>query len=356
MNRHLVLLGIAILLVADGAIAQRRPPVRPRSRRMPVELWPPRSNQELAALANKTFDIDGWNYSVQKAGGSRAGVPWEIMVTPDPENAGAWTRGGPGGLRGPNQPATAVATRTLRRSSAKIDTANTAPSATMPDVLWKQRMSAELVGNKREDVVGIHFHELVTNDLAGILFSIHKVPPDGPDGKPPENYDGRRGTRIEATLLGPVVYHLDQAIAIREDPIKKELTAGRLEHEQGHAAVSLEILIPAFAGRQDWNRKACTGQRSRLSYYWKRQRIGRTWKGYDNGKGKLATLRTTVALVPPTRWSLLLPVPPERVTQKQLQDFNDSIVMTGALFEVLDGAAQARYHALHGGYQPNPGP
>ncbi|MCZ6699552.1 MAG: hypothetical protein O7D94_11520, partial [Planctomycetota bacterium] len=95
----------------------------------------------------------------------------------------------------------------------------------------------------------------------------------------------------------------------------------------------------------------CTGRRSEVHYYWKREQIGRTWSGYDRERGKLASQRTTLVLVPPTRWSLMLPVPPERVTQKQIQAFNDSIVMTGARFGKLDRVAQARFHADHGAFE-----
>ena len=133
--------------------------------------------------------------------------------------------------------------------------------------------------------------------------------------------------------------------------MKKDATPVRIAHEKGHAAVSLEILPPALAGPQDWEPLTCTGRRSEIHYYWKREQIGRTWNGYDRERGKLASQRTTLVLVPPTRWSLMLPVPPERVTQKQIQAFNDSIVMTGARFGKLDRVAQARFHADHGAFE-----
>ncbi len=320
-------------------------PSRPKSRRMPITLWPPSSGQDLANLTEQSFEIDGWHYDVRKSADTRGGVPWRIVATP--VDAKAWRqgsdrRGGP--------------TKTAQRGGGgtgggSFTDASSVPAATVPDVLWKQRMSADLVGDDKSDVVGIHFHDLVTNDLSGILYTLHKVPPDEPDGMPAKEKQGVSGTRIEATLLNPVIYHLDQSIAVRENPLKKDATPVRIAHEKGHAAVSLEILPPVLAGPQDWEPLTCTGRRSEVHYYWKREQIGRTWTGYDRERGKLASQRTTLVLVPPTRWSLMLPVPPERVTQKQIQAFNDSIVMTGARFGKLDRVAQARFHADHGAFE-----
>ncbi len=345
-SRVAVCLGLFVLPAV--AYGQAPPARRPRSRRMPVQLWPPSSGRDLAHLADTSFEIDGWHYDVRKSPDPRGGVPWNILVTPIGENVSQWRSGDPFG--GSRRSKTAVL------DSPPTQDPNSVPSVAMPDILWKQRMSANLRGNERERVVGVHFHDLVTDDRAGILFTLHKVPPDEPDGHPPKNYKGKFGSRVEATLLAPVAFSLDQAIAVREDPLKTEQTAGRIEHEFGHAGVSQQLLLAAMAGPQTWNVPAATGQRSHIAYYWKRQHIGRTWKGYDHERGKLATLRTTIVLVPPTRWSILLPVPPERVTQRQLQDFNDSIVMTGARFEQLDRAAQQRFHAQHGAYQRLTGP
>ena len=50
---------------------------------------------------------------------------------------------------------------------------------------------------------------------------------------------------------------------------------------------------------------------------------------------------------------MLLPTPPERVTRKQLQAFNEQIVLTQARFGVVDGEAQKRFHATHGAFEPN---
>jgi len=244
-----------------------------------------------------------------------------------------------------------MAARERRKAEEATNSPDAMPVIEMPDALWKKWMAVDL-----QEVVGIHFHELVSDDAARILYTLHKVPPDGPDGKPLAGEPGVSGTRIEATLLAPVTYCLDQSIVVREDPLKKELAASRGEHESGHVDVSQQVFLAVLAGPQDWNPRYCKGRRSRVEYYWKREQIGRSWKGYRNEVGKLLTLRTSIALVPPTRWSMLLPIPPERVTAKHLQEFNDAIVRIGPSFEATDHAAQERFHSQHGEYERVAGP
>jgi len=222
------------------------------------------------------------------------------------------------------------------------------PVVQIPDILWKQWMAPDL-----QQAVGIHYHILVTDDTARILYTLHKVPPDNPDGRPPPpgSYKGRPGVRIEATLLTPLTFALDQTILLRVDPLEKDKIPARAEHELGHALASQEVFLDVLRGPQTWDRDRCTGRRSRLEFYWKREVIGRSWDGCRNSGGRLATLRTTVVLVPPTRWSLLLPIPPERVTQKHLNDFNESLVHLHSAWEKADVAAQERFHATHGAYE-----
>jgi hypothetical protein len=216
----------------------------------------------------------------------------------------------------------------------------------VPEVVWKRWMAPSL-----RDVVGIHFHEVVAEDTARILFTIHKMPADDGGDKSQNGSAAVRGCRIEATLLAPLVFHLDQTIVVRDDPLKKDKAAKRAEHELGHADVSLAAFLAVLRGRDDWQMQTCTGHRTKLVYYWKRTETGRTWSEFRDGSKKVRTTRTTIVLVPPTRWSKLLPVSPERVTQKQLEDFNDEIIKVSAHFNVVDAAAQAKFHAEHGAYE-----
>jgi len=223
----------------------------------------------------------------------------------------------------------------------------------LPEVVWRARMAADL-----QKVVGIHFHEYLSDDVARILFTLHQVPADPPEGATSvETHAGKRGTRIEATLLAPVVWHLDQSIVVRVDnqrtPEKDKRdrqTAFRVDHEKGHAEVSQRVLAEVPLGPQTWNLQECDGRRSRLGYFWKQELIGRTWDGYQGGREKIATLRTTIALVPPTRWSALLPIPPERVTQRHIDTLNDQIAMLGAMFVAEDKMAQEEFHSHRGAY------
>jgi len=305
----------------------------------PVQLLP------TTQRAGRNYGADGvnlgdWNYRASKAP-PRDGVPWELTVAPARGREDDWTRG-IGGLP--------PALRSVEKRAPDVVIGPPLPPKhviVIPDVLWKRWMAADL-----QDVVGIHFHEVVSTDVARILFTLHKIPPDSPPGpRPPPEHAGPTGTRIEATLLTPFTLHLDQAIVVREDPLNKDLATARAAHEEGHADISRQVFFAVLAGPQDWQPRYCTGRRSRVEYYWKQERIGRSWPGYQDGEGKLLTTRTTVALVPPTRWSLMLPIPPERVTQTHLQAFNDSIVHVSQMFAELDQRAQERFHAEHGSFE-----
>lgn len=337
------LLLLATPFTPHDARADDTAKIRTRAGHRPVKLWPLPEESESTRQPGRSITIGDWTYRATRARQVRDGVPWELIVTPAGEHADEWH---------PGSTARALPMAQAVRSPAKgSQQPESVPIIEIPKIVWQQRMDASL-----QDVVGIHFHELVTDDVARILYTLHKVPPDNPDGTPPApgSYDGRPGTRIEATLLTPVVWSLDQSIAVRTDPLEKHLTDGRARHEAGHAGVSHQVLLDVLHGPQDWNPRYSTGQRSSLTYYWKRERIGRSWNGYQRGVGKLLTLRTSIVLLPPTRWSLLLPIPPERVTQKHIQAFNDSIVLLGPRFSMADKKAQSQFHAHHGSYEnPN---
>ena len=53
---------------------------------------------------------------------------------------------------------------------------------------------------------------------------------------------------------------------------------------------------------------------------------------------------------------MLVPIPPERVTAKHLQEFNEAIVKVGPTFAATDRAAQKKFHAEHGEYERVAGP
>lgn len=310
----------------------------------PIDLWPPREADGQIAGPGKSIELGGWRYRAVRSSQPRDGVPWELVVTPCGEDAETWRKGSD---QCPKLPAVTMATATRTPGTSKQNP-DSVPIVVIPDILWKQWMASDL-----QDVVGIHFHEYVSEDVARILYTVHKVPPDGPDGKSPPagSYPGRSGSRIEATLLAPLAFNLEQAIVARKDPLDRDAAQHRAEHEAGHAGISQGVLLQVLRGPQDWDPEYCQGRRSRLGYYWKRERIGRSWRGYRGGAGEILTLRTTVVVVPPTRWSILVPIPPERLTQKDIQAFNDAIVGLGAQFVKADHESQGRFHARHGSFE-----
>ena len=336
---------ILAALCASLLLAQDSAGLKTRSGKRQVRLWPPASQPTTqpvpdtipeAVLRHK---VGGWDYRAERSSQVRDGVPWELIVTPDPEQKEKWQQGMEGGTLPP------LSSFHPRRGDVLIAPKKQKTLAIeVPEVVWKKWLAPELY-----DVVGIHFHEVVAEDTARILYTIHRVPPGneaGDDGK-----SRPMGCRIEATLLAPLVFHLDQTIVVRDDALKKDKAASRAAHELGHADVSQAVFIAVLRGRDEWNPEKSTGHRTKLAYYWKREAIGRKWREFRGGAKKVRATRTSVALVPPTRWSKMLPIPPERVTQKHLQDFNDEIINVSAHFNVVDAQAQAKFHAEHGAYE-----
>lgn len=340
------------------AVADDPPQLPTRPGKKNINIWPPKKDGAERKPYSR-LSIDGWVYTATKNYDPSSGVPWALTVTPSVENPQGWIRGDnhtglpsvldPVASRYRPQPVSRGGSSQSNKSPEDL----TLPVIKLPETLWRKRFSSQF-----SSVVGIHFHEFVSDDYARILYSLHKVPPDGPDGKPPANYKGASGTRIEATLLTPLIWSIDQSVVVRDDVLtipdksrRETINQARVAHEKGHAEVSRKVLIPGLAGPQDWNTKYCTGRRCNLTWYWRREIIGRSWDGYQRGVGKLKTLRTSVAIVPPTRWSKLVPIPPERITQRHIDEFNREIVDIGPLLSSLDQQAQDDFHATHGAFE-----
>lgn len=329
-----------VACLSNFSLGQNSAGLGTRSGRRPIQLWPPATDVPPRTELSPPITIGAWTYHAVKASIPRDGVPWELIVTPAGSSASDWKKG---------ETQTPLPGLSAERSGAEqpLRDASAIPVIEMPDILWKKWMAPDL-----HDVVGIHYHELVTDDQARILFTLHKVPPDLPDGTAPEAEI--YGTRIEATLLAPVQFDLDQTVIARADPVDKSRAQSRGEHELGHAQLSQRVLTSVLGGPQTWDPARCEGRRSRVEYYWRRSQIGRSWSGYRRKSGKILALRTTVVLVPPTRWSMMLPIPPERITQKHIQRFNDSIISIGEQFAEADRLAQEKFHAEHGAFEMTP--
>ncbi len=344
----LIALAATASLPQPSIAAEDTAGLKTRPGRRPLKLWPPPEGEDPTTRAPVT--IEGWRYEAVKAASPRDGVPWHLVVTPVGSNAEIWKRGPlPRNLAMPAALRVEAQSRTSQPPTPEI------PAIEIPEVLWRERMDAELQG-----VVGIHFHELVSDDVARLMLTIHQAPHDASGGSDAaDSASGEcAGTRLEATLLAPVVWSLDQCIVVRDDNLtepdkqkRSRQVQNRIDHEIGHAGVSRDVMLAALQGPQDWNRQSFAGRRSTIEYYWRREIIGRRWVGYERGAGELKTLRTSIALVPPTRWSKMLPIPPERVTPKHIERFNDEIVRLGDLFAEVDRVAQERFHAQHGSYE-----
>ncbi len=361
----LALTATASLMPTGRAVAAASQPVAPRGRIIkPVQLdpasQPATAPAEIAGLLKAgpgaSIEWGGWAYRVEKAE-PRDGVPWKLIATPLSQ------------LSQRLRPVTQFDSSALSRNI---------PVVRVPEVLWPQWFEKDLA-----DVVGIHYHEFVNDEQARLLITLHKVPPDGRDGLPPADYKGRGGTRIEATLLTPMTVLLDQTIVVRSGkaavrtvqksdadgaPGKPKMQTKKVEqppeatedsrtlHEQGHAQLSLDIIHAALCGPTTWNLADCTGQRAHVVWYWDTEKTPRAWHGYHGGSGKLTAQRTRITIVPPTRWSMLVPLPADEVSQRQIEAFNDWIVHADARLNATDLAAQEKFHALHGAFEAAPEP
>ncbi len=337
MIRRVMFLCLAVAAVPP-AFAVADPPRRPQSDtaglggrpgrwdvRLEPTTRPAQGNPAFKhAVATGGLELGRWRYRVQRNVGGLAGVPWTLFAEPLGDEARRW------------QPSATFQTAGLMREM---------PVVQIPDVLWEQWFDGSM-----QDVVGIHYHEFVTSDLARVLVTIHKEPPDGPNGRLPAD-KAPLGTRLEATLMTPVTYGIDQTLMVRRQLRQEGAIPSRIAHEQAHAEVSLNVLLETLAGPQDWNPESRAGRRSTLAWYWRKERIGRGWDGCRDGRQQFSALRTSIALVPPTRWSKLLPKPPQDVSLADLQAFNDEVVHLDAAFAARDRAAQDRLHRSHGAYE-----
>jgi len=329
-NRRLIVAVLLTTLANHESLAgdKKKPPpdsagIGGRPTRIPVDLSPSGTEQSTGLQKERTpgreITLGGWSYTASRAPDPRDGVPWVLTARPVGPDADQWRP---------------------QAEFQPIVQADSVPIARVPSVLWKSWFGPDM-----QDVVGIHYHEFTTNDLARVLVTIHKVPadpPDGTQGPPPV------ATRLEATLLTPLTYSIDQTIVVRTERDDPGAVTYRTDHERGHAAVSLDVLLDTLAGPQDWNPSANAGRRATLAWFWRSSKIYRRWDSYRGGKYDLATLRTSITLVPPTRWSKLIPTPPERLDPAEVQRLNDDVVLLTEQFFKLDRNEQQRFHSAHG--------
>ncbi len=293
--------------------------------KIPVNLDPsansPERKLEHRIRLDPVVKLGNWEYTVAKNPSPRDSVPWLLSARPTGKDAAAYQ---PPGSFSPDQQVAAI------------------PMVKIPPQVWKAWFDSSM-----QDVVGIHYHEFVTDDLARVLITVHKVPADSPDGSPTTP----TATRLEATLLTPLTFSVDQTIVVRGHPRNAAAVDERITHERGHGQVTLKILLDTLAGPQTWDPENGSGRRSTLEWLWKTGPVYRKWDTYRAGRYDLKTLRTSITLVPPTRWSKLIPVPPDKLDPREIDKFNNEIVHLDGRFNLLDGKAQSDFHAGHGSFQ-----
>lgn len=216
------------------------------------------------------------------------------------------------------------------------------PVLRVPEHLWD-----EWVDGKMSQAVGIHYHDLQSFDAARVLYT-RFAHPAKPNEQGPRR--GKQGTRVEGTLLLPVSWWLDQTIVVRVDG-KSKVLEGRIQHERGHAANAVKDLARTIAGPNNWDESKGRGQKCRLVWRWRTEKIARPWEGFFSGKKPILTLRTYIDVVPPTRWSMLTDRSVEAVTDRQIKAFNDSLILISERYEKTRAASAEAFHKDHGQYE-----
>ena len=172
---------LSVGLLATPVDAQDTAKLGTRSVRKPVKLWPPPDEKKAEGETGKPLELGGWSYRAEKSPNPRDGVPWELIVTPVGKNAEIWHERSESWRQLTFSVAEPAVTAAMRKAEVggKDPGEPAVPIIIIPQSVWQAQMAADL-----QNAVGIHFHEFVTDDVARILYTLHKVPPDEPDGRP----------------------------------------------------------------------------------------------------------------------------------------------------------------------------
>src|SRR5262249_26228565 len=158
---------LAVLLVVIGAVAlptaaQDTANLSGQPKHSEVDLHP---TTRPVSRSPADVQLGGWTYRSVRSPNPRDGVAWELICTPIEPLPKGWAKGRGGEAAG---------FRPLQGGNGDIRIRGTGrlglpfPIVEVPDVLWKQWMTTDL-----RDVVGIHFHEAASDDLARILITLH---------------------------------------------------------------------------------------------------------------------------------------------------------------------------------------
>jgi len=306
-----------------GAEGAAEPAVR--AELTPVDLLPPkdksRADAEGRGASPSSIRLrDGrWTVKIKPVYQCADSVPWEIIYEPDVE---AEIQDFPAEQFDSHE-------HTLRVPVLKI-----------PDDLWDEWFDETL-----QDVAGIHLPYMGRMDLSHILFTSHHQPAvaDGAGATEP-------ASRIEATLLVPITWMIDQVIIVRKTSRRGDVQ-NRIEHERAHATTAVTDLVEAITGPQTWEPATGTGRRSNLVWWWRYEKTYRTWGRYREGKHKVAVLRTYVTVLPPTRWSQQFPKPKGDITPADALGLNRGITRVTARYNALRASHQREVHKTLGDYE-----
>lgn len=273
-----------------------------------------RSGEGLASGNSIRLRDGRWYVRIRRAPNPGNGVPWEIRYENHPE------------------------AEIQDLPAAQFDPAEHVlriPVLPVPNDLWDDWFAEKL-----QDVAGIHYPRMERRNRSRLLLTVHPEPTSTAD---------ESASRIEATLLVPITWSIDQAIVVRRTARRPEIDA-RIRHERAHAVSTVMDLVESIVGPQTWDDDEASGRRSEVVWLWRYETITRTVDWYRDGKKKLRMLRTYVTVVPPSRWTLRLAKSPSEITPEEMRAFNVDILNVGARYAVRRDEQRDEVHKKLGAY------
>ena len=323
-HKGLASLAVGVLLLTDGTARGQITPGANNVEMLvrPVELNAPanrirdalRSGEGLASGNSIRLRDGRWYVRIRRAPNGGNGVPWEIRYENHPESE---IQDLPAAQFDPDEHVLRI------------------PVLPVPNGLWDNWFAEKL-----QDVAGIHYPRMERRNPSRLLLTVHPEPTSTAD---------ESASRIEATLLVPITWSIDQAIIVRRTAHRPEVDA-RLHHERAHAVSTVMDLVESIVGPQTWDNDEASGRRSGIKWLWRYEMVTGTVDWYRDGKKKLRMLRTYVTVVPPSRWSMRLAKSRSEITPEEMRAFNVDILNVGARYARRREAQRDEVHKKLGVY------
>ena len=323
-RRGLASVAVSALFLTGGTVRGR---ITPRGNTVEMHVRPVELNTSSNRIRNALQSGEGlaagnsirlrdgrWYVRIRRAPHGGNGVPWEIKYENHPES------------------------EIQDLPAAQFDPAEhvlRVPVLKVPNDLWDNWFAERL-----QDVAGIHYPQMMRRNRSRLLLTAH--PETTSTAESP-------ASRIEATLLIPITWSIDQAIIVRRTAHLPEIDA-RVRHERAHAVSTAIDRAEAIVRPLPRAHGEASGRRSEVVWLWRYEMITATVDWYRDGKKKLRMLRTYVTVVPPSRWSMRLAKSRSEITPEEMRAFNVDILHVGARYAIRRDAQRDDVHKKLGAY------